>query len=137
MRFTVDASVAVKWFVPEPGFKVAAALLTPDAVICAPEFLFVEVANVLWKKVRKGDFAVSVASAACGDLPGYLSEVAPSPDLMERALELALLMDHPAYDCFYVACAEVAAAPLVTDDQRLLKAAAQAGLARHVTPLHA
>ena len=123
---------------PEPGFEVAAALLAPDAIVCAPEFLFVEVANALWKKVRKGDVTASVASAACEELAGYLSEVAPSPDLMKRALELAVSINHPAYDCFYVACAEVAAAPLVTDDQRLLKVAADhPGLARHVTPLHA
>ena len=37
-----------------------------------------------------------------------------------RAAALALELDRPIYDCFYLALSEARAAPLVTDDRRLL-----------------
>jgi predicted nucleic acid-binding protein len=50
----VDASVVIKWFVPEPGSAAARQLLGQDHEFYAPDFLFAETANVLWKKFRRG-----------------------------------------------------------------------------------
>jgi len=46
----------------------------------------------------------------------------PVEDLRNRALELAIELDHPIYDCFYLALAERERCPLVTADKRLVAA---------------
>jgi predicted nucleic acid-binding protein len=51
-RLVIDARVAVKWVVPEPDSTRAEVLL--DHGLVAPDLLFVECANVLWEKVRRG-----------------------------------------------------------------------------------
>ena len=35
-------------------------------------------------------------------------------------MELAIALDHPAYDCFYIAHAEQLGAPLLTADKKLI-----------------
>ena len=50
----------------------------------------------------------------------------PSTELVIEAAVLAVHIDHPVYDCVYLACAEAAAAPLVTADERLAQRAREA-----------
>ena len=51
----VDASVAVKWVVPEIGSDQAAALATYR--LSAPDLLDAECANVLWVKVTRAEIS--------------------------------------------------------------------------------
>ena len=46
-------------------------------------------------------------------------EFRPTAPLASRAIELALELDHPVYDCFYLALAEAEKTELVTADLRL------------------
>jgi predicted nucleic acid-binding protein len=48
--------------------------------------------------------------------------------LTEQAMQLALTLGHPAYDCFYLALAEVTDAPFVTADEALVRRVGAAGL---------
>ena len=57
----VDASVAIKWVVDEPGLA-AAALLLDGRPLHAPSLLFVEAANAFWAVTRRG--AIERAGAA-------------------------------------------------------------------------
>ena len=52
--FVIDASIAVKWVVEEDGTAEALALRQSSKMI-APQLLVAECANILWKKVRRGD----------------------------------------------------------------------------------
>lgn len=67
MRATVDASVAVKWLVPEDAHKEARLLLGRGIERHAPGLLPAEVANAIWKKARPG----GKSSRAGPSLPGY------------------------------------------------------------------
>lgn len=51
-KVVVDASVVVKWFVPEIHSAPAARLLDSDVVLYAPDLIGSEVGNTLRKKVR-------------------------------------------------------------------------------------
>ena len=55
MTFVVDASVAVKWLVNEQASEAAHRLLNSEERLVAPDFIVVEVGNVLWKKLRRGE----------------------------------------------------------------------------------
>lgn len=126
----VDASVAIKWVVAETGTPEALELLGHR--LLAPSLFQVECANILWKKVKRGEMSAREGGIAIRLLAGFGIELyAVGPD-MSRVLELAVALDHPAYNCAYLALAESREVPLVTADLRLIRAvqtARQAGLA--------
>lgn len=47
-----DASVVVKWFVPEIHSDKARRLLNAPHEYVAPDLPFAETANTIWKKIR-------------------------------------------------------------------------------------
>lgn len=114
----LDSSVAVKWYAREADSDVAEQLLS--YALGAPDFILAEVANTLWKKVRKNEI---VAAQAAGALPHLSASVTffPSAPLVERALELAMGWGHPVYDCIFLALAEDRGLPLITSDERLVR----------------
>ena len=60
-RYVVDASVAVKWLVPEIHTQEAEQLLDPTHVLLAPDLLYAEVGNALWKRVRRRELRAEEA----------------------------------------------------------------------------
>jgi predicted nucleic acid-binding protein len=131
----VDASVAVKWVVNEAGSERAARLLD-GRILHVPALLYVEAANALWAMRRRATVAPEAPEAAIAWLVGAPLTVADTLALIAPALALATALDHPVYDCVYLALAIEVAAPLVTADDRLLRAArSDPDLARLVVPL--
>ncbi|MGT2465294.1 type II toxin-antitoxin system VapC family toxin [Mesorhizobium atlanticum] len=59
----VDASIAVKWAVEEEGTSLALGL-RHGRRFAAPEPLIVECANILWKKVQRGEVSREEAKMA-------------------------------------------------------------------------
>lgn len=136
MSLVVDASVAVKWFVEEPLWEEAEALFRHRDSLLAPEFLIAEVTNVAWKKAARGEIKPRQAREIATKIGWSIPRFHLSADLNERAQDIALALEHPVYDCLYLACAELAGAVLVTADQRLCTALVggpYAGLARHLS----
>jgi predicted nucleic acid-binding protein len=118
-RLVVDASIAVKWAVPEPDSDQAAALL--DHALVAPDLFFAECANVLWKKLRRGDLTEEEASIAARILEQVDLVVVPSRAYLGRAVAIAAALEHPAYDAIYLAVAEAFGLRLATADARLIR----------------
>jgi predicted nucleic acid-binding protein len=106
MALVVDASVAIKWFIDEPD-------------LLAPDLLVPEVCNAAWRKVRRGESHPTQAKQIAQRLRHSVLALRPSAPLAARAMELALDLDHPVYDSFYLALAESEQAVLVTADRRL------------------
>ncbi|HEY2617444.1 MAG TPA: type II toxin-antitoxin system VapC family toxin [Acetobacteraceae bacterium] len=120
MTFVIDASVALKWFVEEQGTEQAAALLAGQDLLIAPDLIVAEVANAGWNAVRAGTMSPEQHDHAAARLPLAFDALIPLGSLAERAVAISHLLDHPAYDCLYLALAEQRTATLVTADQRLL-----------------
>lgn len=118
MTLVVDASVAVLWTLMQPGSDKAAALQAEDDLI-APSLIVAEIGNAIWKAVRRGDLPAREARTGIDLAIGPLSALIPLEELHERALDLSLELDHPIYDCFYIALAERERAPLVCVDGAL------------------
>ena len=92
--------------------------------LAAPDLIFAEVANVMWKLWRKGvltDAHYAARGEALKDAPLL---VTPVRDLLASAMRLARELDHPVYDCIYLALAVREGCPAITADQRFAAAAA-------------
>jgi predicted nucleic acid-binding protein len=118
--FVVDASVAVKWVVEEDGTAYALAL-RQRAKLIAPELLVAECANILWKKVQRDELSKEEALLAARLLQGAEIELLPTRSLLEAAARIAIELDHPAYDCLYLALAIENDCRFVTADERFLR----------------
>ena len=118
-RLVVDASVAVKWVVPEQGSKEAELLL--DHGLVAPDLLFAECANILWKKIRRGELTGGEAEIAGQTLEQADLTIISARAYLSRAAAIAVELDHPAYDGIYLAVAEALGLRLVTADDRLIR----------------
>jgi predicted nucleic acid-binding protein len=132
----IDASIAIKWVVQEPGTAEALALRR-GRQLAAPDLLAAECANILWKKVSRGELTSDQAGFAARLLQRADIELAPMRGLIEPAAQLAIELGHPAYDCLYLALALARGILFVTADERLLRKAAASRLAAHVLALGA
>ena len=117
--YVVDASVVVKWLVQEAYSEEAAALLDSGYTFVAPALVFAEAANALWVMRRRGDIAADDMADAVETLRAMPVAVPVTmPQLAAAASRLAVDLDHPVYDCFYLALAVQTQYPVVTADRR-------------------
>jgi len=124
----VDASVAIKWYVREADSETAQRILLAPANLHAPGLLRLELANGLWKNWRRKLVSVGQIGEALTSLDRTIERWHVPERLIAAALKLSFALDHPVYDCIYLALAQELGAPLVTADRRLL-AIAPAGTA--------
>ncbi|MEJ5369370.1 MAG: type II toxin-antitoxin system VapC family toxin [Bryobacteraceae bacterium] len=127
--WVVDASVAVKWLVPEESRHEASTLITEAGPLLAPDLIITEVSSALSRKARLGQITAAEAKGAhsvwmealqCGVLT-----LSSSMDLLEESFQLSLTLDHALPDCLYLALARRVSGVLVTADARLAKKASE------------
>jgi predicted nucleic acid-binding protein len=125
----VDASVAVKWLVPEHGSDAADRLLTTSQKLFAPDLIRVEVAAALTRRFRTGQAPEGEVREDCDRWPRLLAEgivtLTPAEQDYPEAAALALQLKHPFQDCLYLALARRLQAPLVTADPKFIERAAR------------
>jgi predicted nucleic acid-binding protein len=122
MTVVVDASVALKWVLPEKGTRDADALLSQALI--APSFWLAECANALWKNVRIGKISTADSSSLFQKLRRAPVAGMAMDDDTATALDLAIRLGHPIYDCLYLALALREDTYVVTADTRFVAAAA-------------
>jgi predicted nucleic acid-binding protein len=112
----IDASVAIKWVVPEVGSEAASDLLGRE--LWAPSLWLAEAANALLKKTRRGEITADEARLRALDLADAPIEPIELPILLPSAMRIAGALGHSIYDCFYLAAALLRDTALVTADRR-------------------
>lgn len=137
MTLVVDASVALKWFLQEEGSDHAAALLDRGDLLIAPDLILAEVCNAGWKAVRNGMARLEQLEIAAARLPVALDELVPLASLAVDAAAAAIALDHPVYDCFYLALAVQRDCQLITADRRLIARVARTAWSARVAALAA
>ncbi len=108
----VDSSVAIKWFVAEP-YSVEAHYILEDyqagtLTLLAPDLLYAEVGNIVWKKHRFQDL-VTFRVTSCAAL-------------LEEAYRLAVTHQRTVYDAMYLALSLREHCRWVTADERIVNA---------------
>ena len=116
----VDASIAVKWVIDEPDTPLAMRVHR-HWVTLAPDLLIAECTNILWKKHRLRQVGDDAIEAALWALEMITTGLWPMRRLVRPGLDLARRLDHPAYDCLYLALAAERDAPFVTADLSLVR----------------
>jgi predicted nucleic acid-binding protein len=124
MRFILDASVAVKWVLPEPDSLKALALLDDfkNQVhdLLAPATFTIEVAHALTRAERRGILVVGEAAALLTRILAFPPDLEPFVPLLPRAVEISSQTRTSVYDCLYVALAEQEHCDMITADQKLV-----------------
>lgn len=122
--FIVDASVVIKWFVPEVHSDAARQLLQTTDQYLAPDLLFPEVGNVIWKKVRRDELSPRQGRDLALDISKVAVETVPARSLFEDACDMAIATGLTVYDATYVALAARLETKMITADERLVRTAA-------------
>jgi predicted nucleic acid-binding protein len=131
----VDASVALKWFVPEPDTGMADDLIRAEAELIAPSIIWTELANAVWKNARLGNVDSGIWDDVAAKLPGLMTIHNAEGPLLQAAVKLAVAHEHPVYDCVYLALAIQTGARVVTVDKRFLGVFGKTDHADRVIPL--
>jgi predicted nucleic acid-binding protein len=131
----VDANVAVFWSIDAPLSGKASALLRSGIPLIAPDLIFAEVTNALLYQVRNRKDLADRAKDGLELLPRWFTEIVPAMSLRARAFDTALKLEHPAYDCFYLALAVARDVKLVTADAQFARKCAAGGFGKFVVAL--
>jgi predicted nucleic acid-binding protein len=119
----VDASVGIKWFLPEVHSAEARRWRGASHELHVPAAFFeIEIAGILWKNVRRGDLDAADADAVLAQVPSLpLTRHVEAP-LLPSVLDLAVKTDRSVYDCLYLGLAVELGGRMVTADRRLFNA---------------
>src|ERR1035437_4578115 len=101
----IDASIAVKWFIPELHSINALRLLDAGCELLAPDLIFAEFGNVLWKKWMRKELESEVISPMLADLSRMRLRIAPTAVLADQAADIAVTHRRSFYDSIYLALA--------------------------------
>lgn len=129
-RFVIDASVAVKWFLPDANdetntleaLDLLLRLRAGEVSFTQPAHWKAEIASVLVRRVP------GIAADSIDDL-GMLEgiEFIDAPPVYRRAIHLAQTLDHHLFDTLYHATALETDTMFVTADRRYYDKAAHLG----------
>jgi predicted nucleic acid-binding protein len=131
----VDASIVVKWLVREASSPAANELIFQGHDLFAPDLVLTEIANAMRKCVRAGLLEPDYAGKSIQTLPRYFFELFPARTLLQDAFTIACQLNHPIYDCIYLAASLNKGLPLITADAALTAKIAQTAYKKHVVQL--
>ena len=126
MGFVVDSSVFVKWLVPEAHTEKATALVERlsrrEIEAISPDLVSAEVGHALRSYFLAGDLSREECFSATEDFAALAPAVTSSMALMQDAARLALDNMGSFYDGLFVALALRERCPLLTADERMMRA---------------
>ena len=119
----IDANVAAKWLLPEPGSDAAVALQEGPHHLFAPDLIRLEVSAALARRVKAAkdplppDEAVRRYRKWLDLLNRAVITLIPESELLDQAMDLAVEIKHSLQDCMYLAAARGLKATLITADR--------------------
>lgn len=124
MNLVIDASVLVKAFIPENDSEEAGSLLAragaAEVILIAPELIYPETANILWKKARRHELTPDEAREIAEVMLAVPIQAEAAGSTFLLALDIALACGITAYDAHYVALAEALDCQMITADHKLV-----------------
>src|SRR5215467_9951212 len=127
--YVVDASVLAKWIVSGEPYEENALRLKDDNVkmsvsLHSPGILLYELGNVLWKALKRARISKEDAPRALDAMTSMrLRFYEMSWDDVSKSFEIANLLDLTVYDASYLHLSKKLSIPMLTVDEKMLKAA--------------
>ena len=128
----IDASVAAKWGIREEDSAAALRLLDGEHRLLAPDLIWAELGNIIWKYHRRGLLSPADVAGLIRQFQAVPLEVYPCGPLLAMAIDLAIQTGRTVYDSLYMALASQEGCQMVTADERLVNALAGGPLERYV-----
>lgn len=124
-RLVVDASVLAKlYFLEQHSDKAERVLLGSGrgrgVELIAPDLLWAEFGNIVWKRHRRGDVTAERAKEAVREAVSMPIRTVAAADYAGAALDLAIETGRTVYDCLYLAVAIAERGVMVTADEKLV-----------------
>jgi predicted nucleic acid-binding protein len=121
-QYVVDASASVKWFLPEIHSREALRLLNKDIELLAPDLIFAEFGNVLWKKWKAEEIDEVSAKKILFDFRRIPLVIISSEIILDVAWTIAERYQRSFYDSLYLSVAQTQECRLVTADKKFYNA---------------
>jgi len=125
-QLVVDSSVVLKWFFPEPYTLEARHILNDYQAgvldLFAPDLIYAEVGNIVWKKHRFQGLEASDAKQILTLFGRLTLKIFSCSLLLDQAYQLAVTHQRTVYDALYLALSLREQCPFVTADERFANA---------------
>ena len=132
MNFVIDASVLIKFYTLEILSEKAELLLANvekgDIELSAPDLIYPEVGNILWKKNRLKELTRSEAEEITDAILSLPLKIEASRSLLPLTVDIAIAYGITVYDASYLSLAKVYETTMITADRKLVDVLAKTDL---------
>jgi predicted nucleic acid-binding protein len=136
VNLVIDASVIIKAFVPEILSDKAEEVMTRVAdgeiLLMAPDLLYAETGNILWKKHRLHELTVAEVDEIVDAISSLPIKIEASRPVMPLAVTIAIHSGITVYDAMYVTVARIYEKKLITADKKLVDRLATTEFSKYV-----
>jgi predicted nucleic acid-binding protein len=122
MKYVVDASVCIKWYIPEAYEQEATKLLQAGHSFHAPELILPEVSSIIWKKVRRAEITPREGNRIIESFSKSSLTIHSHKQIIKSAYAGAKSTGQTVYDWTYLALAVSLSCAFVTADKRFYNA---------------
>ena len=126
MNLVIDASVVIKFYVPEilsdRAQEVMSWVADGKLVLLAPDLLYPETGNILWKKQRLHELTPDEVEEIVAAVTSLPIKIEHSRQIMPLSVSIALHSGITVYDAMYVSVARIYETRMITADRRLVGA---------------
>ena len=122
MKIVIDASVLIKWYVPEIHSDEAELLIDDRFDIHAPELIIPEFGNILWKKCKLGELSSDESLILADEMVKDDITFHMHLPLLRESLRQAIATGQTIYDWTYLILALSLDAKFITADRRFFLA---------------
>jgi predicted nucleic acid-binding protein len=125
-KVVIDCGVAIKWLVGGASAEQARDIFNRYRVqaleLLAPDFIRLELANVLWNLQRLTGLRPETARSALEEFLATEITYTSVEELLTDAYEIAVQHQRSVYDSLYLALSMREGCPVVTADEKLYNA---------------
>jgi predicted nucleic acid-binding protein len=137
VNVVIDASVLIKFYVPEVFSDKASDLLDAvkqgDISLFAPDLIFPEAGNILWKKHCLKELSESEVNEITDTIVLLPIRGESSKTLLPLATGIAMTYGITVYDAMYLALARIRETLMITADRKLFKRMTETEMDKHVS----
>lgn len=132
MKLVVDASVAIKWYIPEAHEADADRVLRLATELHAPELILPEFSSILWKKINRQEITSNQGRTILDAFINANVILHAHRQTVWSAFIGASMSNQTVYDWTYLALAVALSCELVTADKSFYKSLESTSMRKHL-----